>query len=122
MRITHIFKVTSNQAMNMRRELNYYPIERDIYSAYNNPSGAKVCAYYSILNTYEDDNRIHDFYLHNKFIGRFRYNGNLRVTGCSSHFFSTIATFINLDTNQIVLVKETHCNTYMCALEEDKNV
>lgn len=116
MRITHIFKVTSNQSLNMRKEFKYYPVGRDIYSAYNNPSGAKVNAYNSILDSYEGDDRIHDFYMNNKFIGRFKYNGNLRVTGSSSHFFSTIATFTNLDTDEIVLVKETHANTYMCKL------
>lgn len=116
MRITHIFKVTSNQAMNMRRELKYYPVGRDIYSVYNNPSRAKVNVYNSIHDSYEDDYRIHDFYMNNKFIGRFKYNGNLRVTGSSSHFFSTIATFTNLDTDEIWLVKETHANTYACKL------
>lgn len=115
MRITHVFKETSKNADYMRYDFNHYKSGRTIYDAYNNPSGAKVNAYFAIINDYETNNGLHAIQVGRNFKS-LQYNNDIRVCGASSHFFSTIASFTDTTTGEIYLIKETHANTYVCNL------
>lgn len=115
MRITHVFKETSKAAAEMIREFNYYPAHRGIYDAYEQPSCAKVNSWLAINLDYEANEGLHAIQVGRQF-KPLQYNNDVRVTGSSSHFFSTIASFTDTETNEIWLVKETHANTYACKL------
>ncbi len=115
MRITHLFKETSKQADYMRYDFNKYPVTNSIWSAYNNPSDAKISAYQHILDDYKTNNGLHAIQV-GRYFKSLQYNNDMRVTGASSHFFSTIASFTDTETQEIYLIKETHYNTYACKL------
>ena len=99
----------------MRWDYEHYNCSRDIYNAYDNPSGAKVNAWFSIINDYETNLGLHAIQVGRTFKS-LQYNNDIRVTGSSSHFFSTIASFTDTETGEIWLIKETHANTYACIL------
>ena len=111
MRITHLFKETSKASQAMRWDFEHYNIFNNIYSAYNNPSQAKINAFYSIKYDYEKNDGLHAIQIGRE-VHSLQYNNDLRVCGASSHFFSTIASFTDTITGSIYLIKETHCNTY----------
>lgn len=126
MRITQFFKATSKNAQYMHFDLEHP--KGGIYEAYKNASKAKICAFESIRNeyTYNDTiilgvpckTLIAPKSL-NKLNGKMylRYiNGTLNVCGASSHFFSTVAIFEDVETEKRYIIKETHANTYMCEL------
>ncbi len=113
MRITQFFGNNSRNANNMRYDFEHYDVTRSIYSAYNSPSQSKVLAYNAIQDDYKKGRHIVTV-KGKQFELQYRYD--LRVTGASSHFFSTIASFTDVNTGVIYLVKETHANTYMCEL------
>ena len=113
MRITQFFGTNSRNANNMRYDFEHYAVTRSIYSAYNNPSHSKVSAYYAIQDDYKKGRHI--VTVKGKQM-ELQYRYDLRVTGASSHFFSTIASFTDVNTGVIYLIKETHANTYMCEL------
>lgn len=115
MRITHVFKETSKSANVMRWDYEHYNCLRDIYTAYEKPSCAKVNSWYAIINDYETNNGLHAIQV-NRTFKSLQYNNDVRVTGASSHFFSTIASFTDTETGEIWLIKETHVNTYACKL------
>ena len=97
----------------MRYDFEHYNITRSIHNAYSNPSIAKINAYNAIEKDYMKGR--HFITVKGKQL-ELQYRYDLRVTGASSHFFSTIASFTDVNTGKIYLVKETHCNTYMCEL------
>ena len=68
----------------------------DIYDAYKSPSPAKVRSYKDIENRAKDTNG---------------YNHDLKVTGKSSNFYSTMYTFT--ENGKKYLVKDTYANTYI---------
>lgn len=126
MRITHFFNDTSKNAQDMHYDAEHG--KGDIYDAYNKPSQSKICAYHDILNEYlyNDTSMLgvpcKSILVPHK-LGKLcdtmfiRYiNGTLNVAGASSHFFSTVAIFEDVETNERYIIKETHCNTYMCKL------
>ena len=115
MRITHVFKETIKAATEMKREFNYYPAHRDIYDAYEKPSCAKVNSWLSIKLDYEANDGLHAIQVGRVFKS-LQYNNDIRVTGSSSHFYSTIASFNDTETGETWLIKETHANTYACKL------
>ena len=115
MRITHVFKETSKNAGYMHYDFEHYPKGRSIYFAYNKPSWNKVASWMSIQEDYESNNGLHAIQVGREFKS-LQYNNDIRVTGASSHFFSTIASFTDTNTGEIWLVKETHANTYACKL------
>lgn len=115
MRITHVFKETSKNANAMRWDYEHYSCSRDIYNVYDKPSCAKVNSWFAIVNNYETNNGLHAIQVGRAFKS-LQYNHDVRVTGSSSHFFSTIASFTDTETHEIWLVKETHANTYICKL------
>ncbi len=115
MRITHVFKETSKNADFMRYDFEHYNMMRSIYSAYSNPSSAKISAYNELVNDYNSNQGKHNVLVKGKEI-HLQYRYDIRVCGASSHFFSTIASFTDLDTGDVYLIKETHANTYMCKL------
>lgn len=115
MRITQVFGTNSRNANAMRYDFEHYNIMRSIYSAYNNPSYAKISAYNRLVNDYSDNQGKHTITVKGKELN-LQYRHDIRVCGASSHFFSTIASFTDLDTGVIYLIKETHANTYMCEL------
>lgn len=124
--ITHYFNDTSKNAQYMRYDIEHS--KGDILEAYNRPSKTKINAFESIRNEYcYNDTMIlgipcktikapHKLGKLND-IMHIRYiKGSLNVAGASSHFFSTVALFEDVETNDRYIVKETHANTYMCKL------
>lgn len=126
MRITHVFKSTSNNAKYMRYDYNH--ARGDIFTRYNHPSNAKIRAWQGIIDDYTFNDclyiDVNDRKIQCKTVliqGKkhyIKYNGDIAIVGASSHFFSTIASFDDLETGQTWLVKETHCNTYACLYED----
>lgn len=117
MRITHIFKETSKQAQYMKHDA-IYASHRDIYDAYTSPSYAKVKSFENIKNEYmhndTEKNGIpcKEVWTPHGFL-YLSYRGDISVTGASSHFYSTIATFDDVTrSGGVWAIKETHCNTY----------
>ena len=126
MRITHYYSHDSKSAQYMRYDALHG--NGDIYDAYVRPSIAKINSFKAIRNDY----------LHNDAIilgipcktvivpkslkklnnvAYLRYiTGTLNVCGASSHFYTTCALFEDVEINKRYIVKETHCNTYMCEL------
>ena len=126
MRITHYFNESSKNAQYMHYDIDH--AKGDIYDAYKMPSKTKINAFESIRNeyTYNDTmvlgvpcktiispKRLNK--LNNKMYLRYIY-GTLNIAGASSHFFSTVAIFEDVETNERYIIKETHANTYMCKL------
>ena len=113
MRITQFFGTNSKNANYMRYDFEH--AHGTVYSRYERPSQAKIQAWVDILEAYQSNAGVHEVTIkdikHN-----IEYRNDLCVVGASSHFFSTIASFEDLDTRVIYLVKETHANTYMCEL------
>ena len=114
MRITHFFRIGSKNAMYMRSDYDH--AHGTIYTRYVRPSEAKIRAWENIKSAYILDNGVHQIYF-NGALHTLQYNYDLRVAGTSSNFFSTIASFEDIDTGKTYLIKETHANTYMCELE-----
>lgn len=115
MRITHVFKETSKSADYMRYDFEHFSKHRSIYDAYVTPSNNKVYAWNELKSDYSTNNGLHAIQVGRTFKS-LQYNNDIRVTGASSHFFSTIASFTDTETGEIWLVKETHANTYACKL------
>ena len=126
MRITHYFNETSKNAKSMRYDVEHG--KGTIYDAYSKPSLNKVRAYHDILNEYNYNDTMmlgipcKSILVPHK-LGKLcdtmyiRYiKGTYNVTGASSHFFTTVAIFEDVETNERYIIKETHCNTYMCKL------
>ena len=111
MRITHVFKESSKASQSMKWDFEHYDIFNTIFSAYQNPSQSKIQAFYSIKYDYEKNEGLHAVQVGRE-VKSLHYNKDIRVTGASSHFFSTIASFTDTETGAIWLIKETHCNTY----------
>lgn len=113
MKITQFFGKDSKNAQYMRYDFEH--AHGTIYSRYERPSQNKIRAWVDIVDAYNTDNGIHTIVIkgtnHN-----LQYNGDIKIVGASSHFFSTIASFEDLDDHTIYLIKETHANTYMCEL------
>ena len=86
-----------------------------IYTRYARPSEAKIRAWHDIESAYNFDNGVHQIFF-NGALHTMQYQYDLRIVGVSSNFFSTIASFEDIDTGKMYLIKETHCNTYMCEL------
>lgn len=128
MRITHFYKAGSKAAHYMNRDLTL--AMGDIYDAYNAPSINKVRAFNDIRNEYcFNETKILGIpcktLLVPAFVGKLnntmfvRYiSGTYNVCSASSHFFSTVALFEDIETEKRYIIKETYANTYMCALED----
>lgn len=126
MRITQFFNDNSKNAEYMRWYITH--TKGDIYEAYNRPSKAKICAFESIRNEYTYNDTvvrgipcktiIPPRSLHKLSDEMFiRYiSGTLNIAGASSHFFSTVAVFEDVETEERYIIKETYGNTYMCRL------
>ena len=113
MRITQFFGATSNNAKYMRYDFDH--AHGTVYSRYERPSQAKIRSWDDIVDGYRANNGVHTVTI--KGVAHtLQYNDDVRVAGASSHFYSTIASFEDLDTHVIYLIKETHANTYMCEL------
>lgn len=112
-KITQFYKVTSQAAQSMHYDYNYR--RGTVYSRYERPSQAKIQAWNDIIDEYNRNGG----YIEVMFRGQlhhWEYNHDCAVVGASSHFFSTIASFTDVDTGIKYLVKETHANTYACQL------
>ena len=126
MRITHYYGNNSQAAHSMRYDALHG--HGDIYGAYTRPSIAKINSFKAIRNDYlfndtsvlgipcktvmvpKSLNKLNN-------VAYMRYiAGTLNVCGASSHFYTTCALFEDVETNKRYIVKETHCNTYMCEL------
>lgn len=68
----------------------------DIFEAYNRPSPAKIRSYKDIEN---------------RALNTAGYNYDLKVVACSSHFYSTIYSYI--ENGKKYIVKDTYANTYV---------
>ena len=112
-RITQFFKATSQAAQRMHYD--YEHKRGTVFSRYDRPSQAKIQSWCDIVDSYTDNGG----YIEVMFRGQlhhWQYNYDVAVVGASSHFYSTIASFKDVDTGIKYLVKETHANTYACQL------
>lgn len=126
MRITQFFNDNSKNAEDMHWNIDH--TKGDIYEAYNRPSKAKINAFESIRNEYTYNDTIVcgipcKTIIAPRSIGKLcdkmyiRYiRGTLNVAGASSHFFSTVAIFEDVETGENYIIKESYANTYMCRL------
>ena len=124
--VTKYWKKGTQNAVYMTREalLNK---QCDIYDKYEKPSYNKVRAFNALKNEYmfndtsilgipcktvkvpRNMNKLNDtMYL--------KYRGDIGVINASCHFFTTCASFEDVETGRIYIIKETHCNTYICEL------
>lgn len=115
--VTHVFKETSKQAQYIKHDAIMYS-HIDIYDAYATPSRNKVNAFNALKNEYMfNDTTVlgipcKTVRMPNNVIKYLVYKGDISVVAHSSHFFTTIATFDDVETGDIWAIKETHCNTY----------
>ena len=113
MRITQFFGAMSKNAQYMRWD--YEHAHGTVYSRYERPSQAKMRSWNNIVDGYRANDGIHHISIKGvEHTLHYRYD--VRAAGVSSHFYSTIASFEDIDTGIVYLVKETYCNTYMCEL------
>lgn len=112
-RVTQFFKATSNTAQGMHYDLDH--AHGTIYSRYGRPSQQKIRAWENIIQEYCSNGGLCEVMLRGQ-LHHWEYNHDCAIVGASSHFFSTCATFTDLDTNIKYIVKETHANTYACQL------
>lgn len=124
--VTKFWKQGTQNANYMKRDaiLNAH---YDIYDKYEKPSSNKVRAFNALKNEYmfndtsilgipcktvkvpHNMNKLNDtMYL--------KYRGDIGVINATCHFFTTCASFEDVETGKIYIVKETYCNTFMCAL------
>lgn len=115
MRITHVFKETSKNADYMRYDFEHFASGRTLYDAYVTPSHAKIDSFKAIKRDYQSNEGVHVVII-NGVSTVLQYNDDIRVTGATSHFYSTIASFYEPKTGETWLIKETHANTYACKL------
>ena len=104
-----------------------YNNSADIYDKYEKPSYNKVRAFNALKNEYMfNDTTIlgtpcktvkvpYDMKKLNN-VMYLKYRGDIGVINASCHFFTTCATFEDMETNKIYVIKETHCNTFITPL------
>lgn len=115
--VTHVFKTDSNNGQTMIHD-TITSYRRDIYDLYDHPSRNKVNAFEALKNEYMfNDTTILGIpcktvrFPHNV-IKYLVYNGDISCVNGSSHFFTTIATFQDVETDELYAIKETYANTY----------
>lgn len=127
MRITHFYSNNSQTKASMQYDLIHGVA--DIYDAYIRPSDNKVRSFNDIRTNY-NHNEVQCLgvpckelivpssmkKLNNKMYARY-INGTLVIATASCHFYTTCAIFEDVETNKRYIIKETHCNTYMCELD-----
>ena len=89
-----------------------------IYDRYVKPSQYKVSSFEDIIrlyNCYYDElNYLAYFEPKTKKMYTLVYEkGTIKIAGASSHFYSTVALFRDLQSGKHFIVKETHVNTYI---------
>ena len=119
--VTHVFKESSKQAATIKRDAIMHN-HADIYDVYITPSRNKVNAFNALKNEYMyNDTTVlgipcKTVRFPNNVIHYLKYRGDISVVAHSSHFFTTVATFDDIENNCIYVIKETHCNTYAVKL------
>lgn len=113
MNITQFFGSTSKNANYMRHD--YAHAHGTIYSRYGRPSREKIRTWCNIVDAYNLYGGVHHVVIRGK-IHTIQYLNDVKIVGASSYHYSTIASFKDMDTGEIYLIKETHANTYMCNL------
>lgn len=88
-------KAGTVKAQEMESLLNSYGAARDIWDAYEKPSAAKARAWREIESRAQQTPG---------------YAHDLKITGASSHFFSTIYSYIEDGVRHII--RDTHAATY----------
>lgn len=115
--VTHLFKTSSNNGQSMIHDAITNK-HMDIYDLYERPSRNKVIAFNSLKDEYMfNDTSIlgipcKTVRFPNNVIKYLTYNGDISCVNGSSHFFTTIATFKDVETDDLYAIKETHANTY----------
>ena len=126
MKVTHFYGNNSQAARGMQYDaVNSKP---SLYDKYVTPSYAKIESFERIRKSYlMNDTTILGIpcktllvpkslhKLNNVMYARY-INGTLGVASASSHFYITTALFEDVETNKRYIIKETHCNTYMCEM------
>lgn len=115
--VTHVFTTSSKVGRSIIHDVITHTC-KDIYDLYVRPSSNKVNAYYALVNDYTfNDTTILGIpcktvrFPHNV-IKYLTYNHDISCVAGSSHFFTTLATFKDVETGDLYAIKETHANTY----------
>lgn len=130
MKVIHFYGNNSQVAQSMRYDLMHGA--PSLYDKYVTPSRAKQNSFDAIRNDYNHNDALILGIpcktvivpcalkkLNN--VAYLRYiNGTLVIASASCHFYTTCAIFEDVETNKRYIIKETHCNTYMCELYESE--
>lgn len=102
-----------NQGTQAAQALHYdYEHRRGtVYSRYGSPSQRKCISWDNIVEEYTRNGGYIEVMLKGS-LHHWQYNDDIAVVGASSDFYSTAASFEDVDTGIIYIVKETHANTY----------
>lgn len=130
MKVTHYYGCNSQAAATMRYDLMHGA--PSLYDKYVTPSCAKVCSFNAIRANYNhNETQMLGIpckevvvpssmkKLNNKMYARY-ISGTLVVASATCHVYTTCAIFEDVETNKRYIIKETHCNTYMCDLYESE--
>ena len=115
--VTHLFKTSSKVGQSIIRETITHA-HIDVYDLYERPSRNKVNAFNALKNEYMFNDTVvlgipsKTVRFPNNVIKYLTYNGDISCVAGSSHFFTTVATFKDVETNELYAIKETHANTY----------
>ena len=124
--VNRFFKNETKNADYMKWEA-HHNCGDTIYDKYVHPSLNKIRAYNALKNEYSfNDTSIlgiqcktvkvpHNMHKLNDTM-YLKYRDDIGVISASCHFFTTCATFEDVESGKIYIVKETHNNTYMCEL------
>lgn len=118
MRITQFF--SSKSKMHDSIVSDYEHSHGTLFDRYDRPSAEKIRTWEAIKDKYNRIGNIDTQYVFINHKNRpLKYNNDLMICGASSWFYSTTATFTDLDNGDIYIIKETQSNTYATLYKED---
>lgn len=111
MKITQFFSSTSK--MHDSIVSDYEHAHGSLFDRYGRPSPDKIRTWEAIKDKYNRVGNIDTQYVYINHKHRpLRYNNDLMISGASTYFYSTTATFTDLENGDIYIIKETPANTY----------
>lgn len=117
MRITQFFSSTSK--MHDTIVSDYEHSHGSLFDRYEKPSSDKIRTWEAIKDKYNRVGNVDTCYVYINHKNRpLKYNDDLMISGASSWFYSTTATFTDIENGDIYIIKETHANTYATLYKE----